>query len=113
MGRREIAIMVKPNEIYLIQAEYKYSHDQRPCIILEVGTREKIKLALISSAIDLYDASRHFLLDSRHPDFPESGLRRTSYIMKDAVVEAEAKKLGKKLGELKQQLAKDFEKWAQ
>ena len=45
------------------------------------------------------------------PDFPATGLRKTSYAVADQIRRVPVARLGKRLGSLKGALADAFEKW--
>jgi hypothetical protein len=61
--------------------------------------------------MDLYNPHWHFPLDSKHPDFPATGLTKDSYISGEKFFEVPIDELGRKTGILQGNLAKDFDKW--
>jgi mRNA-degrading endonuclease toxin of MazEF toxin-antitoxin module len=98
-------------EIYLIRWQLKESFDFRPCIVLDPAVADRVEIILVSSAPDLYESGSHFLIRDDDPDFPETGLKKTSYALGDKIREAPIAMLGKRLGRLEGELARDFEKW--
>lgn len=106
---------MNPKDIYLVRAKYRHCEDIRPCLILEICNIGKVRLALISSAFDLYKDRRDFLIEASHPDFAATGLRKTSYIarIKDTFLATSPENLGKPLGQLVRGLAIAFDDWMQ
>lgn len=82
----------------------------RPCIVLE-ATPTVLCVAAISSQIDLYQPTQHFLIPADHPDFISTGLDRISYVIGAPLFDAKLEDVEKVLGCLSGDLAKSFEQW--
>ena len=67
-------------EIFLVQIEYRLSKDIRPCVIIDLLKEDRVKIARISSATDLFNSTIDFFLSSEHNDFSTTGLKKNSYI---------------------------------
>jgi hypothetical protein len=114
MGKAAKKVTLEQRQIYLAKAQYRQCQDIRPCIVVAVMPEaDKVKVALLSSALGLYNPQHDFLIPATHPDFAATGLRRTSYVadIEDAFWETTPDNLGKKLGELTGQLATEFDTW--
>jgi hypothetical protein len=53
----------------------------------------------------------HFLIDSRSPDFPTTGLRRSSYVIGDPV-RVRVERLRRRIGELTGEMLAEFREWS-
>lgn len=104
-------MLPRPLEVYQIRARYRNSWDPRPCVVLDPPLGDTVSVALVSGAMDLYDSTVHFLIEQDHPDFPATGLQRTSYVAGDMIVEAEIGSLLRKRGQLEGELGAAFRKW--
>ena len=89
----------------------RQSHDRRPWLVIEIRPSRRYLLLPISSATDLFDRIQHFPLDPRHPDFPATGLTKTSYIIGNNAVENDGSAFDERLGCLQGNLAKEFIEW--
>jgi hypothetical protein len=99
-------------EIYLARAMWGFCRDMRPCVVIELTKTGWVKVALLSSAMDLYRPVQDFLIDSRSEDFLTTGLNRTSYVSGEHFAEIPIQDLGKKrLGILTGELAGAFDEW--
>jgi len=99
-------------EIYLVRAQWRQCTDIRPCVVVDVeadGTA--VVVVLVSSARELYDPQRHFLIPENHPDFRATGLRRESYCWGDEMPRVSIARLGRKLGRLEGGLLRAFNAW--
>lgn len=104
--------MIKKREIYLIKAVYGECDDLRPCVVVELLPNGLVKIALISSALDLYKPHFDFLLNAKHHDFKHTGLKRTSYVSSWAFLDVLPNELTKKpIGVISGDLACDFDNW--
>jgi hypothetical protein len=104
--------MIKKREIYLVKAMYGECDDVRPCVVVELLQNGLVKVALISSALDLYRPQFDLLLDSKHHDFKYTGLKRTSYISGWSFLNVLPNELTRKpIGVITGDLASDFDNW--
>jgi hypothetical protein len=102
----------QPKEIYLVPIKKGYSTDHRPAVIIEILPNQNVKIAVISSALDLYTPTTDFLISNVHPDFAATGLIRTSYVCGQNFYECFTSVLSKKrLGILTGDLAKALDDW--
>ncbi len=62
-----------PLDIYLVEVPLNRSSDFRPVVVVNVVDDEHANVVPISSAIDLYRPSQHFLIDKREIDFAATG----------------------------------------
>lgn len=105
-----MASIPKPKEIYRWEkAKLNDCEDKRPCIILDPPNGNNITIMAISSQLDLMPLDA-FLIEGDSRDFQLTGLPRTSYIDVE-IHEISISELGKKLGELRGDLADRFDKW--
>lgn len=110
-GTLERCEQVKPKDLYIVQIHLRLSTDKRPCVIVEPPIGNRVKIAVISSAMDLYNRTTDLLIDSNHPDFPATGLTRTCYITGN-FVEAPISRLSKNaIGRLEGDFEVQFDKW--
>jgi hypothetical protein len=76
-------------DIYKAEVLLEKSHDERPVLILSPGwyiaarPDDDLLVAPISAQMDLLDRQRHFLIEAEDPEFPETHLRKTSYVALD------------------------------
>lgn len=98
-------------EVWLARIPWGHSQDLRPCIVVEAEENGFWSVACVSSALDLYDINRHFLLDKPLPDFKATGLHRTSYVSDEPIHELSRADFHKRLGRLEGELARDFDRW--
>lgn len=101
---------MKRKEIYLALIHYREANYNRPCVIIETANN-LLTVGMISSSMDLYKENYDFLIPSNHPDFSATGLKRTSYVIREVFPEIENSSIVKKWGVLTGELAKAFEKW--
>ncbi|NUM36350.1 MAG: hypothetical protein HUU50_17560 [Candidatus Brocadiae bacterium] len=102
----------QPKEIYIVQTIYRLCTDKRPCVVIEILKSGYVKFARISSAMDLYHLGRDFLIENNHPNFQDTGLKRTSYVSGEDFIEVPLSDVSKKtMGKLTGDLAKAFDKW--
>ena len=83
----------------------------RPCMVISSEIQGKLEIVPLSSALDLYRPGLHFLVRKDDPDFPATGLLRTSFIAGDQIREVEAARLVRRAGRLEGNLAGQFELW--
>ena len=78
-------------EIYRLEFTYGDCTDSRPVVVVSpewyIGdaSRDDILVAPISGQMDMYDGHRHFLIHETHPDFAQTGLRKTCYVAADHI----------------------------
>jgi hypothetical protein len=101
----------RPLEVYQVDAPFRNSPDDRPCVVLDPPTGGKVTVALISGQLDLYDRTMHFRIEKEHPDFRHTGLTKTCYVAGDMILEVGVSKLLRKRGEFRGGLADDFRRW--
>lgn len=103
---------LQAKEIYLAKLKVRYSAYPRPCVIIRLLPANRVEVAAVSSSFDLYSFVTDFLIEISHPDFPATGLQKTSYIYGQQFYDIAATVLSKKCrGVLKGDLAKAFDKW--
>jgi hypothetical protein len=54
------------------------------CIVYKPAEQDHVKVAYISSALDNFCETIDFKIDSQDPDFPTTGLHRTSFVSGDS-----------------------------
>jgi len=86
-------------------------NDERPCIVLEEPLASLVTIAPISAAAQLYNPLLHFQIPANHPDFPTTGLRRTSYVLGEDIRDVQASKLQERVGQLNGDLRTKFVQW--
>ena len=101
----------RPYEVFLIRATFGFSTDPRPCVILEEPQANLVKVALISSALDLHKPHLDFLIEESDWDFPATGLKRTSFVSGATFDEHSVSDLIKWLGRLEGSLKTRFVEW--
>ena len=97
-------------EVFLIRANFGLSADPRPCVILQEPQGERIKVGLVSSALD-FVSYQDFLIEDSVIDFPATGLKRTSFVSGAAFDEHKISDLIKELGQLEGELRERFMQW--
>jgi len=102
---------IKPLQICRVKVKLGESRYLRPSVVLAIYDQDDLSLAPISSKLDLYQPSAHFLIPEDHPDFAATGLKVTSYVIGDRLFEEQAAFVQQILGELQGKLAEDFTKW--
>ena len=101
----------QPKDIYMIQVTVGYSTYPRPCMIIEV-MKNLVTVAPLSSAMDLYNLTTDFIIESTHPNFNATGLKRTSYISGQHFFDIPISDLSKnRRGYLSGELGKAFDEW--
>ena len=76
-------------DIYWAEIELQDSRDRRPVLILspqwyiDEQPQDSLLIAPVSAQMDLLDRRRHFLINNNDPDFPETHLKKGSYIALD------------------------------
>lgn len=101
----------RPLEVYQVDARFRNSTDDRPCIILDPPTRGKVTVALISGQLDSFNRTMHFMIEKDHPGFRHTGLKKTCYVAGDLILEVGLTKLLYKRGEFRGLLAAEFKRW--
>ena len=67
-------------------------------------------IVLVSSS-ELYRPGLHFLIPKEHPNFPATGLTKTSFVLGGQIRDLPIEELDERLGRLEGELAKEFDKW--
>ncbi|MBI3828807.1 MAG: hypothetical protein HY291_04780 [Planctomycetes bacterium] len=107
--------MPKPGDIYHLPAEvYRLGRSQHGHFCIVIGMDKKgVQVNLLSSSMDLYDASEHFMLDENHEDFDATKLDHSTYAVRVSPIiplyQLEGK--GSPRGVLQGDLRKRFEEW--
>jgi len=65
----------------------------------------------LSSALDLYDHTNHFLISEEEGNFKETGLKKTCYANGMEIHKTSVSALQKRIGSLKGNLARQFTDW--
>ena len=102
---------VSPLDLFRTIVRLRASGDQRPCIVLSEPRNGRVLLAPLSSALDLYSPTLHFLIRDDHPDFKATGLTKTSYVIGNELRDSPVELLGDHLGRFEGELAGEFKKW--
>jgi len=98
--------------IFRAQLQFRKCTDLRPWIVIDVRGEKEAVVLPISAQMDLYEGpGHHFLLDAAHPNFLETGLRRTCYIDDRFPVVVLMDQLVEYRGRLVGELATSFERW--
>lgn len=98
-------------EIYNVKFEWRNCIDHRPVVVIAPQwyidnlPRQDVLVAPLSSAIDIQDTRRHYVVESEHPDFAETGLKKTCYVAVDYITSMPRTELGKCVGELSSPLS--------
>ena len=105
-------------DIFAVGIQYgQHCIDPRPCIVVTPPTSHgQTEVIALSSQMDLYVPPRkgvgpHFRIDSNHPDFAATNLRRTCYANSDEKHWVGKHELGPRIGRLEGWLLREFEKW--
>ena len=105
---------IHANDIFLIRAQWKLSDDVRPCLVLKsLRQHGVVRVAFLSSAMDLLDQDGDFVIWDSDPDFAATGLKKTSYIPgRQPGYDVKRTELGRRLGCLSGELLKEFDRWS-
>ena len=111
-------VPVKRFEIYLAELQFRKSKDKRPVIILRPPIQssdspetELVQVAPISSQFDMFDRSKHFVIDDRDLSFEDTGLKHKSYIIANYPSHIDVNDLVKKKGRLAGDMLDQFRFW--
>jgi len=96
-------------DVMLVRARLGYSVDYRPCIVVELP-KPNVAVVLVSAS-DLVNPAEDFLIDAARPEFKATGLKKTSFAVGRAFVAVPISALGKRLGRLEGDLAREFDAW--
>ena len=97
-------------QICLVRVRLGEAYYPRPCVVLTVeGT--VLRLAAISSQLDLYRPREHFLIRQDDPDFAATGLETESYVLATPLFRADASRVIAVKGILTGRLAQRFLDW--
>lgn len=101
-------------EIYVVDFNWKNCHDKRPVVVvspqwyLDDRPKEDILVAPLSAAMDLQESRCHLLIDSSHPEFGGTGLKKTCYAAIDYITHVERSELQKRVGVLSSELGESL-----
>jgi hypothetical protein len=105
-------------EIYLARIQLRHSEDLRPWVVIgnclpdpQNPGKMLLTVAPISSQIDLMVEFQDFPIEAGHPDFPATGLRRSSYVIGNLPARVSVDRLERRLGELRGELRREFERF--
>ncbi len=98
-------------DVFFVQRSFRRSSDPRPSIVVNVSANKIVVVCLISSQMDLFQSSKHFLIESTDADFKSTGLVKSSYAAGDEIHELKPGELLERIGVLRGDLALRFEKW--
>lgn len=98
----------RPLDIITATLPLGHSRDRRPWVVVEQAGQGRWRVLPISAALDLFDPKLHFRLTADHPDFPVTGLKKTSFIIANMPVNIPEAVLEKRLGCLQSRLASEF-----
>lgn len=94
-------------EIYKsVEFKWRDCTDQRPVVVIAPQwyidnlPRQDVLVAPLSSAIDMQDTRRHYVIESEHPDFGATGLKKTCYVAVDYITSVTRTQLDKCVGKL-------------
>jgi hypothetical protein len=102
---------IRPYDVYWAKVNYGHSTDARPCIVLEVLSGNRVVVAMLSSAMPLFNSLIHFAVTPTHPDFKATGLKRDSYVEGTELHVLESDELIRIAGRFEGDLAREFENW--
>jgi hypothetical protein len=96
-------------EIRMADIQVGHAYYPRPCIVKSYEPGNMVLLFSLSTK-DYSERGQSFCIDSRHPDFPATGLAFTSYTIHPIQL-LPKRVLKSKRGELVGALARDFYEW--
>jgi hypothetical protein len=96
---------MQPFEIFNAVVTWNNCTDMRPWLIVELRDNSVLGCFPISSACYAGDC---FWLDASHPDFPKTGLSKSSYVHDQYIVEVELHQFKNRRGELIGALLDEF-----
>jgi hypothetical protein len=98
---------MKPYEIYFVRVAWRSSQDERPWVIIDSRGPDVFGCFPISGQCYSWHC---FELSKDHPDFAATGLRKTSHIHYESIIELGADELqkGRPQGELTNNLLAEF-----
>jgi len=100
-----------PLDIVLAGVRVGECNDPRRCVVIGVRPPAEYLILPCSAQLDLYREGADFLISSDHPDFPATGLKKTSYVMDVEAQLIEEERIQKRYGHLRGLLAAAFEEW--
>jgi hypothetical protein len=102
------------HDVWLVAAPLGESRDPRPCVVVDVLADGTVELAVCSSQRDKYDPNRrriYFAIRDDDPDFPDTGLDRSSYVIGSTLPKVRRALLKRRIGRLTGDLAERFADW--
>lgn len=97
-------------DIYLARLKWRKCTDFRPCVVIGAPKDGKVRVVPISSALELRNIRKDFLIEDTDIDFKATGLKKTSFAS-DEIQEVPLREFGPKWGRLEGDLAKRFWDW--
>lgn len=102
--------MLKIFEVRMARIQLNNCNDHRPCVLITDPQENKVQVMAISSADLNENIIGAFHVRADHPDFRDTGLERSSYVLVDIYVKS-INNIGNKIGAFTGDLLKDFQKW--
>jgi hypothetical protein len=100
-----------PYDLYLGRIAFNDSNDRRPLIVLSTFAGDRVRVAMLSGNLDLFEPARDFLIEKGHPNFTATGLTRTSYVFGDYGAEVGLASLERRKGRIEGLLLDEFRMW--
>jgi hypothetical protein len=101
---------ISPLQICVVRVRVGEAYYPRPCVVLTTdGTM--LRLAALSSKLDLYRPGEHFLIREDDPDFGATGLETASYVLGAPLFRADVSRVMSVRGALTGELARAFTNW--
>ena len=100
---------MQPYEIFLGSHQWMNCSDKRPWLIVGITERQTLRCFPISG-VDYQGKGFEILIS--HPDFPATGLTKTSVVHDEYFIELRTDELIKRRGELVNNLLKEFLKFS-
>lgn len=72
------------HSIHVARIQFRDSSDPRPVLVLRHVPPQEVSVALISSAMDLFERDRDFLLEQSEEGFAKTGLKKPRSSMENS-----------------------------
>ena len=102
---------ISPLDVFRIKIRFGQADYPRPGVIVALSQNSDVRLVVISSKLDLYRPSEHFLIRDDHSDFSATGLKFTSYVVGAPIFAIKSNELLTRMGSLQGELAQEFKNW--